>query len=205
MSKAKPADLAAEDDEGLMSAMDDDSSWNRATAKSKIGKPVGGVVVKPGKGAAKSIAHFSEVPLSAKAVATAKLTRIAIIYNGPVNGRPEWELAEEVRHFDHELGATLIAPQGYKFDLASIPRPLWAIIAPFELSTLAPLFHDLIYEFKGNMPSEDYIQPHPFRRFGQKDADDLFLRLMVMEGIPWRKRNAAYVAVRAAGWAFWNS
>ena len=40
MSKAKPADLATEDDEGLMSAMDDDSSWNRATAKGMAKLPV---------------------------------------------------------------------------------------------------------------------------------------------------------------------
>ena len=71
--------------------------------------------------------------------------------------------------------------------------------------TLAPLFHDLIYEFKGNMPSADYISPYPFRRFVQKDADDLFLRLMAAEGVSGWKRNAAYVAVRSFGWTYWNT
>ena len=61
-----------------------------------------------------------------------------------------------------------------------------------------------IYEFKGNMPSADYISPFPFRRFTQKDADDLLFRLMVAEGVSRWKRNAAYVAVRSAGWTYWN-
>ena len=187
----------------LLKLMADDSAYKRATAKK--GKQVGTIAVQPGRGPKRSLAKATvEGPMSAKAAAAAGLARIAVIYNGTVNGRPEWELQDEVRHADDDLGCTLIAPKGYKFDLASIPRPLWSIIAPFELSTLAPLFHDLIYEFKGNMPSDDYISPFPFRRFVQKDADDLFFRLMVAEGVSRWKRNAAYVAVRSAGWTYWN-
>ena len=119
---------------------------------------------------------------------------------------PRGPIDNAVRYADDALGCTLIAPKGYKFDLASVPRPLWAIIAPFDLSTLAPLFHDMMYEFRGLLPSADYVSPHPQpRRFNQKDADDLFLRLMMVEGVPAWKRNAAYVAVRAAGWTYWNT
>ena len=203
MAHASRIDFAESDDPtALARLVDDESAWKNATAQSKVGKEVGAIFVTPGRGPKRRLGR--PFPAAVTAQATAGMTRIAIIYNGQVHGRPEWELADEVRHFDAELGATLIAPKGYKFDLASIPRPLWSLIAPFELSTLAPLFHDLIYEFKGNLPS-DNVAPFPARHFFQKDADDLFLRLMVLEGIPWMKRNAAYVAVRAAGWTYWNA
>ena len=124
-------DLHPAQDE-LLKLMADDSAYKRATAKK--GKQIGTIAVRPGRGPKRSLATASvEGPLSARAAAAAGLARIAIIYNGTVNGRPEWELQDEVRHADDELGCTLIAPKGYKFDLASIPRPLWSIIAPFEL------------------------------------------------------------------------
>lgn len=209
MSKAKPAvpdPAQPPSDDALAALMADTSAFDRATAKSKIGKAVGSVVVAATRGKSRQLAVASDAgPMTARKAAAAGFTRITIVYNGPVNGRPEWELTDEVRHADPVLGCTLIAPKGYKFDLASVPRPLWAIIAPFDLSTLAPLFHDLIYEFKGNLPSADYVHPHPARRFTQKEADDLFLRLMAAEGVPWWKRNAAYSAVRAAGWSYWNT
>ena len=55
------------------------------------------------------------------------------------------------------------------------------------------------------MPSADYVTPFPAPQFTQRDADDLFLRLMVAEGVSWWRRNAAYAAVRAAGWTYWNT
>ena len=207
MSKAKPvaASLPADDlppDDALAALMGDDSAFEKATAKP--GKVVGHVVAAGGRGAAKTAAATAQ-RMTAREAAAAGFTRVGIVYNGYVNSRPEWELLDEVRHADPVLGCTLIAPKGYKFDLASVPRPLWAVIAPFELSTLAPLFHDLIYEFKGRMPAPAYINPYPFRRFVQKDADDLFLRLMVAEGVSRWQRNAAYVAVRSFGWTYWNT
>ena len=85
------------------------------------------------------------------------------------------------------LGITI--PAGYEFDLASIPRILWPILAPFELSVAAPLLHDYLYSGEG---------PKGITR---KDADLMFLEVMKLEGIGLVKRRAAYLAVRAAGWA----
>ena len=203
---AQPADIddPSPSEAELSALLADDTAWANATAKK--GKVVGSLAALDGKGKKRMLAMPSVAgPMTAKAAATAGLTRITITFNGYVNGRPEWELADEVRYADAALGCTLIAPKGYKFDLASVPRPLWSLISPFDLSTLAPLFHDLVYEFKGNMPSADYAAPFPAPRFTQRDADDLFLRLMVAEGVSWWRRNAAYAAVRAAGWAYWNT
>jgi hypothetical protein len=185
-------------DADLQASMQDDSSFDRATAAA--GKQVGTCFV----GDQDRACRVMPANVTATESLAAGLSRIPIIYNGRVNGRPEWELVDEVRFFDATLGCFLIAPKGYKFDLASIPRPLWGVIAPFELSTLAPLFHDLIYEFKGNLPQTNVI-PFPFHRLTQKDADDLFFRLMEQEGVSGWKRYTAYIAVRAAGWTYWNT
>ncbi len=81
---------------------------------------------------------------------------------------------------------------GFRFDLASIPRPLWLLIAPFELSIEAPLLHDYLY-FHGGMG-----------QFTRKQADRLFLRVMKNEGIWAWRRWPAYLAVRLFGRPAWK-
>ena len=111
-----------------------------------------------------------------------------------------WRLLADYRYtYD---GVTLTAKAGYAYDLASVPRPLWWLIAPNELSLVAPLFHDLLYDFRGVLPADTAT---PYRTFTRREADDLFLHLMEAEGIAWWRRNAAYSAVRAFGWTFWNT
>jgi hypothetical protein len=138
------------------------------------------------------------VPMAMAAMAPAAFTPIPVIPLG--NGM--WRLDREVVHHDAKLACTLTARKGYEFDLASVPRVVWPVIAPFELSILAPLFHDLLYEFKGRPPA-DLVQP--FRTFTRQEADDLFLHLMEMERVSGWRRNLAYTAVRAAGWVAWNT
>ena len=98
-------------------------------------------------------------------------------------------------------GHTLTAHEGYSFDLSSVPRALWWLIAPNELSIVAPLFHDLLYEYRGRLPADGYVVP--YRTYTRLEVDDLFLYLMEQEGVPWFRRHAAYSAVRAAGGVAW--
>jgi hypothetical protein len=113
-------------------------------------------------------------------------------------GRRTWLLLSDYS-YNYE-GHTLTAKAGYAFDLSSVPRPVWWLIAPNELSIVAPLFHDLIYEYKGILPAECVS---PYRTYTRHEADDLFLHLMEVEGVAWWRRNAAYSAVRAAGGIYW--
>lgn len=180
MSKAKtvtPPDDDLPSDAELMALLADNSAWVHATAGKKLAVKSAALKGPPG---AKAFTPIPVVPL----------------------GNGLWRLDRDVQHADAVLGCTLFARKGYEFDLASVPRPVWPVIAPFELSILAPLFHDLIYEFQGNPPAEMVA---PFRTFARQDADDLFLRLMILEEVPRWKRVAAYTAVRAAGWAYWNT
>ena len=87
---------------------------------------------------------------------------------------------------------TFDIPPNYRFDLSTVPRPLWSIIAPFELGNLAPLIHDWIY------------CDAPRGAFTRKQADEIYLQIMLMEGIPPKRAKAAYYALRVGGWIWWH-
>lgn len=99
-------------------------------------------------------------------------------------------------------GVCFSVAQGFLFDLASIPRRLWSVIAPFELSIAAPLLHDVLYRYQGEPPAGSLTPP---RRYTRAEADRLFLEVMQAEGVAWWRRTAAYLAVRAFGACAWKS
>jgi hypothetical protein len=86
----------------------------------------------------------------------------------------------------------VLVPAGFTFDLASIPRLLWPIIGPFELSIEAPLLHDYLYRNGG------------LGTFSRADVDAMFLDLMRSEEVARWRRWAAWLAVRLFGWAAWK-
>lgn len=95
----------------------------------------------------------------------------------------------------------IVLPAGLRSDLASIPRALWALLAPFELSLAAPLVHDAIYRGQGMLPAGCC---QPFHRYTRAEADALFHDIMHREGVSWWRRRAAYAAVRSWGWLAWR-
>lgn len=103
----------------------------------------------------------------------------------------QWRLVGHQAIEDKKRGRKIVIPDGFSFDLASVPRALWSLIAPFELSILAPLVHDFLY--RGND-----------ERYSRAEADDLFRALMEREGVPWWRRWAAYAAVVRYGAEFWR-
>lgn len=99
-------------------------------------------------------------------------------------------------------GATLTAPAGYRTDLASIPRIFWTLLASFELSLAAPVFHDLIYRTAGELP-DGQVNPKT-KKFQRKEADEIFLEIMEKAKIARWRRYAAYYAVRAFAAFAWK-
>lgn len=87
----------------------------------------------------------------------------------------------------------VVVPKGFVFDLASVPRVLWPVIGPAELSLEAACVHDWLYATSG----ED-------GRFSRKQADDLFRRMMSLYGVTGWKSWAAYRAVRLFGGLVWK-
>ena len=91
---------------------------------------------------------------------------------------------------------TLPIPEGFRFDLASIPRPLRWFIEPYELSIAAPLIHDWLYQHGGVTPEGTVTRAEA----------DLLLRLIAAaQGVSWLRRWVAWGAVRLFGWAAWRT
>ncbi len=108
----------------------------------------------------------------------------------------QWELTERFI-----FAKLFVINAGFRFDLASIPRILWRLLAPFELSIAAPLGHDYLYRHGGRFVSLTGIK----RKISRKDADKLFLKVMEDEGVGWFRRKAAYRAVRLFAGGCWRN
>lgn len=123
-------------------------------------------------------------------IAGSGLPAPVLVYDGA------WVLHEDYSYYDAPRDCLLNIPAGFRFDLASVPRALWWLIAPFELSIVAPLLHDWLYRHGGVVPGRSYTRA---------EADALFRDVMREEGVPgWRWR-AAYLAVRVAGRGSWRA
>lgn len=113
-----------------------------------------------------------------------------------------WRLEQ---HYDYQdlFGARRIRiGRGFLFDLSSVPRPLWWLIAPFELSIVAPLIHDFLYRYGGSPPVGSVAPPHSYSR---AEADRLFRTIMEQEHVAGWRRHAAFAAVRTFGYGAWGS
>jgi hypothetical protein len=111
----------------------------------------------------------------------------------------KWRLEERYRHRDGDR--EIRVPDQFTFDLASIPRAFWWLVAPFELSIAAPLIHDFLYRFRGDPPQGSIVPP---RLYSREQADVLFREIMKHEGVWAWRRAAAYRAVRLFGAAAWG-
>jgi Protein of unknown function (DUF1353) len=115
-------------------------------------------------------------------------------------GDDRWRLEADYTYQDGEHRITV--PAGFEFDLSSVPRAFWSLIAPFELSITAPLLHDFLYQYGGRPPAGTVEPPRTYTR---RQADQLFRAVMEREGVPAWRRLPAYAAVRAFGGGAWHS
>lgn len=96
-------------------------------------------------------------------------------------------------------GLTIVIPKGFITDFASIPRAFWSILPPISpFYVKAAVIHDFIYTSQGKLPNIKRV-------YTRKDADLLFLEIMILENAPTWKRNIMYAAVRAFGYFAWKS
>lgn len=116
-----------------------------------------------------------------------------------ISSERAWRLEADYSYPDGPT--TITVPAGFMFDLASVPRWFWWLIAPFELSVSAPLIHDFLYKHAGDPPAGSVEPPRTYTR---KQADQLFRRMMEEEGVPAWRRRLAYWAVRAFGGFGWK-
>jgi Protein of unknown function (DUF1353) len=115
-------------------------------------------------------------------------------------GGRHWRL--EASYTYHDGPTAITVPAGYRFDLSSVPRALWSVIAPFELSIVAPLLHDFLYQCGGRPPDVSIQPPRSYTRAG---VDRMFLEIMEAEQVAVWRRVLAYAASRVFGGRAWRS
>ena len=151
---------------------------------------------------AQIIAKIKKASGSVPAAATVGPLPVVILTRDDIRG--VWILAAACSYAPDNMNPehTITAPKDFEFDLASIPRIFWSILAPEELSLAAPLFHDLLYRRGGRLLEGELAPPgHIFQRAA---ADSLFLELMTKAGIPSWKRRVAHLAVRGFSGFAWK-
>lgn len=79
-------------------------------------------------------------------------------------------------------------PAGFTYDLASIPRAMWAVVSPWDVA-LESLFHDLLYRAQ---------------KVKRRTADQTLFSMMEDRGVPWHIRWAVYLSVRIFGGKAWR-
>ena len=114
-------------------------------------------------------------------------------------GEGQWQLEASYTYHDGETAITV--PADFRFDLSSVPRLFWSLIAPFELSIVAPLLHDFLYRCGGRPPGGSVDPP---RTYNRREVDGMFRTIMEAEGVSAWRRTLAYLAVRAFGHSAWH-
>lgn len=84
----------------------------------------------------------------------------------------------------------IVVPEGFKTDLATIPRLLWSVFSPFDSRTSAAVvLHDWLYTWQG---------------FDKSVADVIFYEAMGVLGVSQFKRILLYSAVIVCGSFYYN-
>jgi hypothetical protein len=82
-------------------------------------------------------------------------------------------------------------PEGFKTDLASVPRLLWPLFSPVQYEIILPsTIHDFFY--KNNFG------------YTRKEIDSIFYWALIDNGISKFKAYVFFVGVRMFGWNYFN-
>ena len=121
---------------------------------------------------------------------------------GGLARRRVFETLEPVRvGFESADGPTFFTvPAGFEFDFASIPPIATVFIRPDSVGVGPPLVHDWLYANRGQVMTDDGVLS-----VSRKQADDLFLELMLGTGVPKWKAGIMHRAVRIGGAGGWGS
>lgn len=85
-------------------------------------------------------------------------------------------------------GEVIEVPRGFVTDLASVPKFLWWIVAPFGLHAKPSVLHDWLYR-----------SPSAREVYTRKQADRVFYESMLVASVPARRAKLMYIAVRLFG------
>jgi len=110
----------------------------------------------------------------------------------------------------YDTRARVFIKEGFTYDGASVPRLVWAILDPLDLSEAAPLVHDYLYRHAGEeVPvcslTDDgrNVRIDGFKEFSKRLADKIFNDIMKGWKVkPWKRHAAFFSVSRFAGFAW---
>ena len=118
-----------------------------------------------------------------------------------------WKLDQDYEYIDKEKNVAFIIKAGSISDMASVPRPLWALISPFDLSWEAPIIHDAIFSadggritLTGKIKGDIVFLSGTKNYYSVEEGNKLFLKMMEDAGVPIWRRYAAYYTLVMVDW-----
>ena len=108
----------------------------------------------------------------------------------------QWELVEDYCLYVDYLHAEIMAPAGFIFDGASIPRPFWPLLDPTGILLIPAIFHDYAYRHHELLSGDG--KP-VFVNQGQKFYDEMFRRISLQVNGIKTPDYAAWLALRLFG------
>lgn len=106
-----------------------------------------------------------------------------------VKHNKKWKISKSVT-IELSTGEVITIPEGYVYDMSSVPRFLWSIISPFNDGLFGTLIHDYLYVTK---------------IVSRKTADDEYLFWNKITYPNKFDNYLRYIAVRLFGWIVWNN
>ncbi len=117
----------------------------------------------------------------------------------------KWELVENWE-YQLEENTRIILHKGFKFDGASIPRPLWSLLNPIGLLLIPGLIHDYGYRYQHLWRIDRANQVVKHMKDEKKgDWDRLFWRVGRQVNGTWVISLFAFLAVFLCGRVSWCS
>lgn len=105
-----------------------------------------------------------------------------------------FQLTDSFRY--HSSIGTIVIPEGFYTDGASVPKIFWSVFSPWGSYFSAALVHDFLY-------SKDSDEFYPLK--SRAVADKIFKEAMYNAGVGWITRETVYRAVRLGGWASYKT
>lgn len=116
------------------------------------------------------------------------------------SGKNKWITLEILKRScaSHYSNYQITVPIYFETDFASIPRPLLSIFGKHGRFDEAAVIHDYLYRKK------QCICNNLLRPIKRKEADIIFYKLMLADGVRKRKAKCFYYGVRLGGFVSWK-
>lgn len=120
-----------------------------------------------------------------------------------------WELLEPYSYFSSEIQRVIIIPEGFKYDLSSVPFALRVLVERHDFGLIAPLLHDYMYRNRGRITvlkpptTENPTITTGKMKVSKKVSDKIFLNVAKKDGVPKWLRITGYSLLRIFGIFAW--